>query len=611
MGPFMKPRPMKPRLERLEARQLLASDWQNPLNPFDVDNSGTVQPSDVLLTLNDYKHRAGPVGVRSPNTTEPFCDVNGDNVISTSDVLHALVGLNSYIRNPLTLELDLTAESDRNGNEVVLQPVVTYRGTTLPYTKVRVTAADDDTDLAEQLVRSDAAGSFQFQLDLTSPLNHIKITANDPRLRSKSVEREIRLGNVIADWNAMLLEVIRESTAPASTVPGLLIKPPPPLAAKQLAMVHVAMLDAMNAINPTYEAYAFHGAVQSGASEIAAAAAAAHRVATSLFSVPAQLAQWEATLTESLGSVPDGPAKSLGIEIGHAAGDSMLARRLNDGSGNTVEYTPGTQPGDWQPTPPDLSHATLPQWPNVTPFVMDAGDQFRPAPPPAIDSPEYAAAVDQVMRLGSKDSDHIRTADQTEIAKFWADGAGTATPPGHWNQIATDIGLQLHQPLLEQAHTLALLNLALADAAISSWDAKYAYELWRPIDAIRKASTDGNAATVENKDWTPLLNTPSFPAYTSGHSTFSAAAAAVLTSVYGDGFAFSTLTDRGAAGIWPPPKDISGLKERSFTSFEAAAEEAGFSRIYGGIHFNFDNEAGLASGRAIGELVVSIALQPL
>jgi hypothetical protein len=158
---------------------------------------------------------------------------------------------------------------------------------------------------------------------------------------------------------------------------------------------------------------------------------------------------------------------------------------------------------------------------------------------------------------------------------------------------------------------MALLNLALADAAISAWDSKYFYDLWRPIDAIRKADTDGNAATIANANWTPLLNTPSFPSYTSGHSTFSGAAAEVLSSIFGSDFAFSTLADRGAAGIWPPPADVTGLAKRSFTSFEAAAEEARISRVYGGIHYSFDNAAGLASGHSIGQLVIDTALRPL
>ncbi len=329
-----------------------------------------------------------------------------------------------------------------------------------------------------------------------------------------------------------------------------------------------------------------------------------------MFNVPAQVALWDATLAESLATVPDGVAKTQGIALGKQVATAMLALRANDGSAVTVNYVPGTVAGDWQPTAPDFSKATLPQWPDVTPFAITSGNEFRPVAPPALNSAEYAAAVDEVARLGAKDNSQ-RTADQTAIAKFWADGGGTATPPGHWNQIAADIGLKEGLSLVDQARALALLNLALADAGIASWDAKYAYELWRPIDAIRKADTDGNSATVANADWTPLLNTPSFPSYTSGHSTFSSAAAAVLTDIYGPNYAFSTTADRGAAGIWPAPKDITGLATRSFTSFFQAAEEAGISRIYGGIHFSFDNTAGQAAGRSIGETVVDTQLLPL
>jgi membrane-associated phospholipid phosphatase len=597
-------------VETLEFRQLMASDWQNAANPYDVDKSGTVQVLDVYVTLNDYIAKRGDLPVRSSNSTEPYCDVNGDNQLSPSDVLDAVHGLNLYTNSQLSLNFDLNGESDGNGNEVVLKPQVLYVGTTLPYTKVKIEAVGSDTLVPTQEAISDKDGKFQFQLNLSSPLNHVKITANDARERTLSAEREIRLGNVVAEWNAMLLEVVRESTAPSSTVPGLLVKPPPPLAARQMAMIQVAMFDAINAVNPTYEGYAFDATGPQNVSEIAAAAAAAHRVATSLFSIPAQTALWDATLAESLALVPDGVAKTQGIALGHQAGDAILALRANDGSSTVLNYVPGTAPGDWQPTAPDFSKATLPQWPDVTPFVMSAGDQFRPGPAPALNSVEYANAVDQVMKLGAKDNSQ-RTADQTAIAKFWADGGGTATPPGHWNQIATDIGLEQNRPLIEQARALALLNLALADAAIVSWDAKYFYELWRPIDAIQKAGTDGNAATIADPNWVPLLNTPSFPSYTSGHSTFSGAAAVVLSSIYGENFQFSTLTDRGAAGIWPAPKDITGLATRSFTSFDQAAEEAGMSRIYGGIHFGFDNTAGLASGRSLGELVISGQLKPL
>ena len=589
----------------------MAADWQNAANPFDVDNSGTVQALDLYLAANDFNVRgARTLAARPTNSTEPLCDVNGDNQISRQDVEALVTAINQYVSRSLTIGVNLSDASDKNGNEVVLRPQVVYEGTTLPYTRVRIAAVNSATAVPAQQVIADAEGKFQFQLTLTTPINHIRFTAEDPRLRSKSTERLTNYGNVIAEWSAEVLEAVRETTAPASTVPGLLIKPPPPLVAKQLAMIHVAMFDAINAINPQFDSYALDIAPQTGASEIAAAAAAAHRVASTLYALPTQITKWDATLAESLENIPDGPAKTLGLEVGRKAADAIIAMRANDGSAATSTYVSGTDPGDWQPTAPDFNPPTLPQWPQVKPFVMTTGNQFRSPTPPALTSTEYAAAVDQVMRLGSADSTE-RTTDQTAIAKFWADGGGTATPPGHWNAIADSFLLQRGSSLIESARTMALLNLALADAGISSWDSKFAFDLWRPIDAIREAATDGNAATIADSDWAPLLNTPSFPSYTSGHSTFSGAAAAVLTALFGNNVAFSTRADRGAAGIWPAPDDVTGLAIRSFGSFAEAAAEAGMSRIYGGIHFNFDNTAGQTAGNSVGQLVINTALKPL
>ena len=189
-----------------------------------------------------------------------------------------------------------------------------------------------------------------------------------------------------------------------------------------------------------------------------------------------------------------------------------------------------------------------------------------------------------------------RTAEQTLIARFWADGAGTATPPGHWNQIADDVARQRDTDLVQNARLFALLNIALADAGIASWDAKYYYGFWRPITAIREAGADGNALTMPETDWSPLLATPPFPSYTSGHSTFSGAASEVLSFFFGPEHRVHHSTD-----------DLPGVV-RSFDSFSEAAEEAGMSRIYGGIHFGFDNRDGLAQGRAVGRLATRVVL---
>jgi membrane-associated phospholipid phosphatase len=187
---------------------------------------------------------------------------------------------------------------------------------------------------------------------------------------------------------------------------------------------------------------------------------------------------------------------------------------------------------------------------------------------------------------------YVRTPDQTEIAQFWADTAGTYTPPGHWNAIAEEVAAQSNTSLVDEARLFALLNIALADAGIASWDAKYVYDLWRPVTAIRQADLDDNPQTTTDSTWDSLIGTPPFPEYVSGHCTFSGAAEAILANFFGDNVGFATTS--------------SGLPRvsRSYDSFAAAADEAGISRIYGGgIHFLSANVDGLATGRALGNYV--------
>ncbi|MGE5757187.1 MAG: vanadium-dependent haloperoxidase [Planctomycetaceae bacterium] len=298
---------------------------------------------------------------------------------------------------------------------------------------------------------------------------------------------------------------------------------------------------------------------------------------------------FDAELAVSLAAIRRGPGRNQGIALGESVANQILAWRSHDGSNVKINYTPGIASGLWRPTPPGFAPALDPQWGQVTPFALASGSQFRPGPPPALTSPEYAAALDQAERLGASDST-TRTADQTQIALFWADGAGTETPPGHWNTIAERVALERHDSLAKDARIFALLDITLADAAIACWDAKYTYDLWRPAAAIRTTADPG---------WTPLLVTPPFPSYFSGHSTFSAAATAVLSGIYGPNTAFTTTSDA-----------LPGVT-RSFPSFQAAAEEAGMSRIYGGIHYQFDNQAGLAVGRQIGRYILHRELLPL
>jgi hypothetical protein len=384
-------------------------------------------------------------------------------------------------------------------------------------------------------------------------------------------------------WNEVLLDAVRAD------------RTPPPAAARDMAIVHIAIDDAVNAIDPTHASYASRTKARGNASAPAAVAAAAHRTLVALF--PAQSATFDAALAASLAGIPDGQFERKGVEVGRASADKILAARRDDGSADVVIYQRGTEPGDWQPTPPAFQQQpALPRWPGVTPFAIEDAAQFRPDGPPALTSGEYARAFDEVKALGSRDST-ARTPEQTTIAMFWADGAGTATPPGHWNEIAQDVATARQNSLSQNARLFALLNIALADAGISCWDCKYDFDFWRPVTGIRAADSDGNPATVADPAWTPLLVTPPFPAYTSGHSTFSSAAAAVLGRFFGTDRVSFTTTDDDTPGI-----------VRSFTSFSQAAAEAGQSRIYGGIHWQFDNQDGQQAGRAIGNYVADHVL---
>ncbi|MEG4073905.1 phosphatase PAP2 family protein [Microcoleus sp. Pol14C2] len=384
-------------------------------------------------------------------------------------------------------------------------------------------------------------------------------------------------GNPVTEWNGVLLNAVRT----ASTAP--------PLASRNMAMVHVAIYDAVNSIGKKYSPYLVEIDPPAGTSAEAATAAAAHRVLVNLY--PAQAATFDQAYASSLAKITDGKAKQDGIALGQQVADQIISSRSTDGITKVVQYTPSTDPGSWVPTPPAFAAALAPQWVEVTPFAMTSGSQFRPSGPPTLDSAKYAEEVNYIKEIGKSDS-LTRTPDQTVIAKFWANGAGTFTPPGHWNQIAEETATLTGQSLEDNARLFSLLNIALADAAISCWDAKYEYNLWRPVTAIRQADTDNNPATTADPLWTPLLTTPPFPEYTSGHSTFSGAADTVMSSVFGSDYGFGDRGDRSVNTL------------RTFENFSEAADESGMSRLYGGIHFMSANVNGLSVGRNVGNYVV-------
>ncbi len=580
----------------------MASDWQNASLKRDVDNSSLVTPLDVLLLINNLNTDGSrELPSRSQHTGDPFYDVNGDNFVTPLDALIVINAINNFSDRQPTVVGGLAPASDPNNNGVVLSGNVTINGQSLANSIVTVSL--DASDSIPRSIVADAEGRFSFELPVAEGLQTVRLSARDDLGRHSVKTFEIRRGNTIQDWNASALDIVRQWTTTSNDpYQGRIVTAQPPLVARNLAMIHAAMFDAANAVTSQYHAYRVALPPQVGASSRAAAAAAAFEVAKSLYSAVDEIAVWQASLDETLAQVPDGTAKTLGIELGQRVGKAILADRINDGAKGSSTYAPTTEEGKWRRTFPDFLPPLLSQWPKVKPFALTSGDEFRPTPPPAIGSPEYATAVDEAMRLGGFQNSQ-RTLEQTEIALFWADGGGTATPPGHWNRIATDVTLKQGTNMLETARTFALLNIAMADAGIASWDAKYHYDLWRPIDAIRQADQGGNAGTLGDTAWIPLLKTPPFPTYTSGHSTFSGAASAVLTSLYGDHVVFDSQSD-GHLAAEQRPLDPSQIVTRNFTSFNQAAEEAGLSRIYGGIHFNFDDTAGRSLGDRVGRAVL-------
>jgi hypothetical protein len=356
------------------------------------------------------------------------------------------------------------------------------------------------------------------------------------------------------------------------------------------------MYDAVNAVDRTHQPFFARTAAPRGASAAAAAAIAAHRSLTELY--PNQQAGFDDALDRSLNSIPDGPAKADGVDLGQNVAEKTLEWRSRDMQEARSSYRPSYLLGRWQPTLPDYRSPLLPGWAYIKPFAIRNAAEMRPPAPPALTSEAFAASFAEVKALGGANS-QARTREQTQIARFWEDDLGTVTPPGHWNHIAQTVALERRNTLAENARLFAMLNVALADAAIVCWDSKFHYDFYRPVTAIRQADQLREAALLADPNWAPLLKTPPFPAYTSGHSTFSAAGAAALAQFFGtDNVRFSTTSD-GLPGA-----------TRSFSRLSDAASEAGMSRIYGGNHWDFDNRQGLACGKKVGDFVGKHFFQP-
>lgn len=360
------------------------------------------------------------------------------------------------------------------------------------------------------------------------------------------------------------------------------------------AMVHIAMHDALNAIRPHYEQYAYKTQGKSEADPFSAAASAAYTVL--LGSFPETKSMLDSALEASLSTIPDGPMKELGIALGIKSGDAILALRAGDGAFDNpiVFITPSTVPGVFNVVPP-FDFLFAPHWKTMKLFSLQTHDQFRSTPPPALTSEKYTKDFNEVKEVGKLNST-TRTADQSAYAKWWFEYVELG-----WNRVAR-IKSRDHQPgLYKTARLFALMNIAIIDSYIAGWDSKNYYNFWRPYTAIRAASTDGNDQTIADMTWESAEPTPPVQDYPSTHSTGANAAATVLAHFFGNhtGFAMTSTTGVPANSV------------RSFSSFKQAANENADSRVMAGIHFRFATVAGQKMGDQIGNWTLKNHLKPL
>lgn len=389
-------------------------------------------------------------------------------------------------------------------------------------------------------------------------------------------------GGVVIDWNRALLNIVRTPGAQPATVH----------ATRSFAILHAAIYDAVVSVTREGRPYRFSVQAPRGARADAAAAEAGRDTLAALY--PAQRETLDRQLTDELSAIPNDAGRRAGQEVGAHVARLVLAARAQDGSAATPPAVPvGTTPGQYRPTPPAFATPVFSHWSAVTPFVLRAADEFRPAPPPALTSPAYAAAINEVKSLG-QDTSTTRTPDQTTAARFWA-----APIWNYWNEIAQQAATSRHTDLFRTAQLFATLNLTFADSAIAFYDAKYHYLRWRPITAIREANDDGNPATVGEPDWSPLATTPADPSYPGAHSVISAAGATVLAAFFGNN-AKITVTSEVLPGV-----------SRSFHSYTDVAQEAGLSRIYAGLHTRLDHTSGEILGLRVAGDVLTHAFAPL
>ena len=539
--------------------------------------------TDTVLDLGDL-NTIDDTLVRPPNDPRPPIPAGIDALKGTDERLGNISGVNLAAGETDTFTIDFTSEEFRTAS--VVSPGA--------YNLIaRVDAGNDNNqgnNQAVQFISSDGT-------------------------------------DVVLDWNAVFLNAVQaegkadiaadvsleDNENSIEAIPGVA----PPIEARDAAILHTAIYDSVFALsdNPQSSGIAELPDAPAEGSQSAAVVGASYTVLSELF--PEQEAVFAEQRDRSLAEISDEPTnEEAGFDFGVGVAEAILTERSDDGTAQAqVAYTPGTAAGDYkeikepnptQPLPADLTEndliqttALLPEWGRVIPFAIDSTATFRPEGQPDFSSPNYAEDLEKVRVVGELTSTE-RTEDQTEIAQFWSyDRADTFRPPGQWNQIAQEVAIDQGNSLEDNALLFAELNVAMADAGIVAWDSKYLRNQLRPVTAIRNAADDNNDDTIADPDWEPLIGTPDFPDYISGHSAFGGAAAGVLEDFFGNDVSFEI-----------PTQELPGVS-RSFTSmgsmssFEMAARENADSRLYGGVHVDVSNVDGVNVGLDVADFVLN------
>jgi hypothetical protein len=401
-----------------------------------------------------------------------------------------------------------------------------------------------------------------------------------------SIFCSVRGSNLVLSWSDVALDAIRFN------------KSSPPISSRALAIVGVAVHDALASVSTRYNGHAYSLSNAPDNTSLEAVVIASAR--TSLAALyPNQVAKFDAKYFSDLAALGDSLSVSNGVYVGTVVANAVLADRARDGYLPYVPYPGSNNTGKWRPTPPAFAPAEVSQWADMKPWCLSSDSEFRPPPPPDVYSAAYIADHNQIAVLGAK-FNSTRTQEQSDIAAFWYDGPATDTPPGTWDTVSDQISSSKGYDLIDSAYLGALLGMTLADCAIMGWDAKYTYGQWRPVTAIQYANTvvpQTNPPLAYDSNWTPLLNTPNWPDYISDRVMFGGGASQLLARLFGDQYTFSITSD--ALGT-----------TRIYTRFSDAAFEQGQSRVFAGSHFNTSCVLGVEYGKKVADWSFDNCIRP-